>query len=252
MKSRNKYIVFFDLETTGLEKDKDRIVQIGMRKVDYEGNSISTFDMKFNPCGVKSTPEALEKHGLTDEFLKTQPKFSDYADHILRYMDGCDLGGHNIIKFDIPFLMAEFERCGKSFTIEKRRIIDTRLLYLNFNTKVLLDMYREYCGEPACNPHDAMCDTFMCYGLYEALVEKHNITMDDIDEICGNNTRIDIEGFFVLNENMKVCMGKGKYKGKPVEEVDPSYFDWMCNNAGFTEETRDLAARCRKYILSKR
>ena len=224
MKSRNKYIVFFDLETTGLEKDKDRIVQIGMRKVDYEGNAVSTFDMKFNPCGVKSTPEALEN----------------------------DLGGHNIIKFDIPFLMAEFERCGKSFTIEKRRIIDTRLLYLNFNTKVLLDMYREYCGEPACNPHDAMCDTFMCYGLYEALVEKHNITMDDIDEICGNNTRIDIEGFFVLNENMKVCMGKGKYKGKPVEEVDPSYFDWMCNNAGFTEETRDLAARCRKYILSKR
>lgn len=251
MKSNNKHIVFFDLETTGLDKEKDRIVQIGMRKMDYEGNAISTFDMKFNPCGVQSTPEALEKHGLTDEFLKTQPTFAEYADHIIRYMDGCDLGGHNCIKFDIPFLMMEFERCGKLFTIEKRRIIDTRLLYMQFNAKVLLDMYREYCGEPACNPHDAMCDTFMCCGLYDALVEKHGITMDDIDDICGNNTRIDIDGFFVLNEEGKVCMGKGKYKNLPIEKVDPSYFDWMFNNKGIPEETRNLAARCYKYIMRR-
>lgn len=210
MRSNNKHIVFFYLETTGLNKEIDRIIQIGMVKVDYNGKYINRIERRFNPCGVKSTPEALEKHHISDESLVFEPTFEECADMILEFLEGCDIGGHDCIKFDVPFLLAEFERCGRTFTIEKRRIIDTRRLYLHYHEKHLEDMYREYCpdGETYV-AHDALCDTNMTVCLFNAMCKEHNTTIEEIDEVCGNDTRIDIDGFFVLNKDFKVCMGKG-------------------------------------------
>lgn len=250
MRSNNKHIVFFDLETTGLNKEIDRIIQIGMVKVDYNGKYINRIERKFNPCGVKSTQEALEKHHISDESLVFEPTFEECADMILEFLEGCDIGGHNCIKFDVPFLLAEFERCGRTFTIEKRRIIDTRRLYLHYHEKHLEDMYREYCpdGETYV-AHDALCDTNMTVCLFNAMCKEHNTTIEEIDEVCGNDTRIDIDGFFVLNKDFKVCMGKGKNVGMLVEEVDPSYFEWMIEKADhISMETKNLAARVLKYI----
>lgn len=249
MTSKNKYIVWFDIETTGIDPKTDRIIQIGMIKTDKKYNVIDAVEQKINPCGVKSKPEAFEQHQITDEELLSYPSFSEVADDIIEFMDGCDLGGHNCIKFDIPFLMEEMNKNEKDFSVEKRRIFDTKLMDNHYNFRKLANIYKEYCPDAdlGCNAHDAICDTQMCIEVYKAMLEKHNPTVQEIDEINHNNSRIDMAGFFIFNENMKVCMGKGKYIGKLIEEVDRSYFEWMIKN-DFPKETISLARRCLAYV----
>lgn len=251
MTSKNEFIVFFDLETTGIEIKEDRIIQIGMIKVDKDFNVVDAVEQKINPNGVKSRPEAFEKHHITDEELLTCPKFFEVADKILEFMNGCDIGGHNVVKFDIPFLMEEMNKCGRNFSIEKRRIFDTKIMDNHYNNRHLTDTYKDYChdGDLDCDAHDAICDTQMCIEVYKAMLAKHQPTQDEIDEINGNNKRIDMAGFFVFDENMQVYMGKGKYAGKKFELVDPSYFSWMLKQ-DFPKETRDLAQRCLNFLSS--
>ena len=249
MTSCNKNIVWFDLETTGIDPKTDRIIQICMVKTDSELNMVRVAIDFVNPCGVKSSKDAFEKHGIKDEELLNCPTFEDISDGVLEFIKNCDLGGHNCVKFDIPFLMAEFERCGKIFTIEKRRVFDTKLMDAHYNQRTLSNIYKEYYPEGTlCDmAHDASADTKMCIDIYKAMLEKHNPTTDELDEINGNKTRIDVAGFFVFNEQMKVCMGKGKYMGKPIEEVDPSYFTWMMKT-DLPKETLNLANRCLAYV----
>lgn len=248
MKSKNQTIVFLDTETTGLDINLNRIIQIGMIKTD-QGEIIDTYEHKFNPEGVKSSPEALEKHGITDEELLLEPTFKERVDEILEFLKDSDLGGHNIVGYDLPLLMKEVERCGRKFSIEGRRIYDTYLMYNNYNKRTLDKMYEKYCGEipEAIHLHSALSDTILSLDLYKAICKEHEPTVEELDEMNGNNTRVDVEGFFVLDENMKVRMGKGKYKGKLVEEVDWSYFDWM-SKQDFLSETKQLALRCKNYV----
>lgn len=251
MTSKNKYIVFFDTETTGVEVKQDRIIQLGMIKTDQNFNVVDAVEQKINPDGVKSRPEAFEKHHITDEELLNCPKFFEIADQILDFTKDCDLGGHNVIKFDIPFLMEEMNRCGRNFTIEKRRIIDTKVMDNQLNYRQLVDIYHQYCptGGLDCDAHDAICDTQMCIEVYKAMIDQHHLTQQEIDEINKNNVRIDLAGFFVFDEDMQVCMGKGKYIGKKFEVVDPSYFSWMLKQ-DLPKETIDLAKRCLAYLSS--
>lgn len=246
---RNKAIAWFDLETTGLDFDTDRIVSLAIVKTTQNGEYIDGIETKINPCGVKSSPEALSKHGITDEELLTAPKFSDIAKIVFDYMRDCDLGGHNIILFDIPFLQREFQRCGIAFTVEKRRLVDTRKLYWEYNRRELHTMYVQYCGETDAKHHDAKNDVEMSIGLYNAIRKKHEVTESDVDRICENRKRIDMQGFFVLDENMNVRLGRGKYSGMDVKEVDPGYFSWLAKNGSVTLETRELAGRCYNYVL---
>ena len=253
MTSDNEYTVWFDLETTGVDPKSDRIIQIGMIKTVREPNGhmriVDAREQKINPEGVKSRPEAFEKHRITDEELLMYPPFRDVADAILEFMEGCDIGGHNCVKFDIPLLMEEMSRCGREFSVEKRRIVDTRLMDMHYNPRTLESAYRQYCGdaEPGCNAHDAICDTEMCIKLYNAMIDAHTPSTEELDNINGNDVRIDMSGFFVFNENMHVCMGRGKYAGMRVEDVDPSYFTWMCGQ-DFPPETVGLAKRCYEYL----
>ena len=250
MKTNNKYIVFLDLETTGLDKNTDRIIQIGMIKTDTDGNAVEAVESKINPQGVKSSPEAFSKHQISDAELLNCPTFEMVADKIIAFCDGCDIAGHNVIKFDIPFLMCEFKRCGKTFTIEKRAIFDTKVMYQHYNMMHLKDIHKQYCPNSVldCNAHDAICDTKMTMEIFFSMKEKHNPTKDDLDKINGNDTRIDMDGFFIHNENNEVLVGKGKYKGMKIEDVDPSYFQWLANG-DVLPETKTLAARCYNYIM---
>ena len=252
MTSNNKYIVWFDLETTGLDFKRDRIVQIGMIKTDLDGNIVGAVEQLVNPGGVKSTEEALRKHGITDEELVKYPEFPAIAGKVVEYLEGCDLGGHNCARFDIPFLMAEIERSGLDFTIERRRIIDTAIMDKHYNKRKLEDVYKDYCpdGTVFKMAHNALYDTKMCIDIYTAMVDRYKPTREEIDEINCNKSRIDAAGFFVFNSDMQVCMGRGKYMGKRVEEVDPTYFQWMMKS-DFPKETVNLANRCLGYVLKQ-
>lgn len=251
MTTNNKYIAWVDIETTGLNPKNDRIIQIGMIKTDKNLNIIDAVEQKFNPQGVKSSPGALEKHHITDEELLVYPTFAEAADLILEFIKDCDLGGHNSIKFDIPFLMEEMSRAGKDFTIERRRLIDTKLLDSHFNQRHLADIYNEYCPTNLdCNAHDAVCDAQMCMEVYKAMLAKHQPTQKEIDEVNGNLVRIDIAGFFIFDENMQICMGKGKYAGKLVEKIDPGYLTWMLRQ-DFPKDTKKVVSHCLNSLFAK-
>lgn len=246
--NKEKNIIFFDIETTGLDLKKDKIIQIGMIKTTSNLEIIEKIEQKLNPEDVVIKDDAFEKHHISLEELKEQPKFEQIADFILSFTEDCDIAGHNCLKFDIPFLMEEMKRCGKLFTIEKRRIIDTRLMYNTLNVKTLEDIYKEYIPTPiGCESHDAICDSQMCYEVYKEMVNKHNLDRVMIDVINGNYTRIDIDGFFVLNDNNKVCMGKGKFKGKPIEDVDVTYLEWLYKQ-DIALETKNFVHRCYNYL----
>ena len=252
MKSNNKHIVWLDIDTTGLDRNNDRIIQIGLIKTDQDGNVIDAVESKINPCGVKSSAEAFAKHQIKDEELLTSPTFADVADKIIEFTEGCDLGGHNVIKFDIPFLMCEFKKCGKMFSIENRAIYDTKVMYNNYNQMHLKEMHNQYCpdSELENNAHDAIFDAKMTLELFVAMKRKHNIGKDEIDAVNGNDKRIDMEGFFICNENNEVVVGKGKYKGKKIEDVDPSFFQWL-SHSDVLPETQALAVRCYNYLMKK-
>lgn len=252
MTSNNKNIVWFDLETTGLDRNTDKIIQIGMIKTDQDGNVIDAVESKIDPCGVKSSAEAFAKHQITDAELVGCPTFADVADKIIAFTDGCDLGGHNVIKFDLPFLMSEFARCGKSFTIENRAVYDTKVMYQHYNQMHLKEIHTAYCPDSDldCNAHDAICDTKMTLEVFVAMKKKHNIAKGELDSVNGNTTRIDIDGFFLYNSNQEIIVGKGKYKGKKIEDVDPNFFQWL-SRSDVLPETRALAVRCYNYLIQK-
>jgi len=252
VKSNNKYIVWFDLETTGLDRNNDRIIQIGMIKTDQDGNVIDAVESNINPCGVKSSADAFAKHQIKDEDLLSCPTFADVADKIIEFTDGCDIGGHNVIKFDLPFLMCEFKKCGKMFSIEKRAIYDTKVMYHHYNQMHLKDIHNLYCpdSELDCNAHDAICDTKMTLEVFSAMKRKYGIGKSELDSVNGNDTRIDMDGYFLCNENGEIIVGRGKNKGKKVDDVDPSFFLWL-SHSDVLPETQALAARCYNYLMKK-
>ena len=246
MKGNNKNIVWIDIETTGICPETDRIIKLDMVKVEKATETVlSHFTTMFNPEGVKSSPEAFEKHHIEDDMLESQPLFKDMAEKVMTYLNNSDLGCHNL-RFDLNFLMAEFNRCGINFTLEKRRVVETTSIYREYHTKGLVDMYTEYCG--GRKPRKSMSEVDVIMRLYSKMVAKHNLSEDDIDRVCGNNTRIDLDGMFVRS-GKSIVLGRGKHKGEAIESVQPDYFAWMyAKSKHLNMETKGLARRVYNYL----
>lgn len=250
MLTKNEKIAWFDIETTGLDFDTDKIISIAIVTTDQKGNVINYFESKIDPCGVKSTKDAFEKHGITDEELVGMPKFKDVAPMIVAFMEGCDIGCHNGIKFDIPFLMREMDNAGVYFGVEKRRIIDTLSVYRVVHRKTLGDIYKEYYGSEPDQLHDAYCDVSTTIDIYKAMLDKDSLTNEVVDSACRNAVRIDMDGLFVFNPKMEIEIGKGKHRGKLVKDVDADYLLWVAQKSNMSMETRNLAMRCYKYLTN--
>ena len=253
MNSKNELIAWFDLETTGVYFDEDRIISMSIVKTDQKGNVLGSWSSKFNPEGVKIKPDAFKAHGITDEELLGCPYFKDKAKEIADFMEGCDIGGHNVIKFDVPLLIKEMDMAGVYFSVEKRRIVDTLSIYRALHASTLHSIYKEYYKtEPTYPAHDALGDTFTSIDIYKAMSNVHQITKEDIDKYCFNQFRIDMTGLFVFGTDGKIEFGKGKHKGTPVENADINYLRWVFEDSDFPMETKSIANRCYKYLIEKR
>lgn len=247
-----KPIVIFDLETTGKNPQKDRIVQIGMMVVSHDLKDILMPLQKqlVNP-EVPIPTEATAIHGITNEMVKDAPKFGQIAGAMKNTMDQCDLAGYNSNKFDIPMVMAEFERTGIIVDLLGKKMLDAMKVYHHFYKRDLTAALMEYTGEVIQDAHDAGSDVEATYKVLLAQMTRHPelTSTDEVDKISGSETRVDINGNFIRDiETNNILVNFGlKCKGLPAKD-NLDYLDWILKN-DFPEETKKW---CTKIIEEHR
>jgi DNA polymerase-3 subunit epsilon len=224
-------IVFFDLETTGINIVSDRIVEISYLKVCPNGDE-DCRTRRINP-GMPIPPQATEVHGITDEDVKDAPLFKVIAKSLAAQIEGCDLAGYNSNRFDIPLLAEEFLRAGVDIDLSKRKFVDVQTIFHKKEQRTLEAAYKFYCQKSLDNAHSAEADTRATYEVLKAQLDRYPDLQNDVTFLSeysafGNN--VDFAGRIVYNEKMQETINFGKYKGRIVEEVlreDPGYYGWI-------------------------
>ena len=226
-------IVFLDLETTGVDPAKDRIVEISLVKVQPDGSK-EVKTRRINP-GMPIPPESTAIHGIADDDVKDEPRFEQIAKSLAAYMEGCDLAGYNSNRFDIPVLAEEFLRAGVDVDLKKRRFIDVQNIFHKMEQRTLVAAYKFYCDKDLTNAHSAEADTLATYEVLKAQLDRYDNLENDIDflaEFSTRNESADYAGRILYNEKGEEVFGFGKHKGRCVAEIfesEPSYYNWMMN-----------------------
>ncbi len=227
----NKPIVFFDLETTGVNVASDRIVEISILKLHPDGKKeIKT--RRINP--EMPIPEASsEVHGIYDEDVKDEPTFKALAKSLAQFIGNSDLAGYNSNKFDVPLLMEEFLRAEVDFSLKARKLVDVQNIFHKMEQRTLVAAYKFYCNKELVNAHSAEADIIATQEILDAQVERYDELENNVDFLSEFSTRqkaADLMGRIVFDEEEKEVFNFGKHKGKRVEEVfqkEPSYYNWM-------------------------
>ena len=229
--SLNRPIVFFDIESTGLNVTKDRIVELALLKI-FPDLSQESLAFRINP-GIPIAAEATAVHGISDQDVVFEPRFEQLAPKIYEFIEACDLGGFNALRFDIPMLMEEFLRVGMDINIEARELIDVQVIFHKMEERTLSAAYRFYCNKNLEDAHSAKADTQATWEVFKAQTERYPTLPTSIAEIAkftGNDKKVDLEGRLVKDENGIIIFNFGKHRGKPVVEVfakEPGYYNWM-------------------------
>ena len=253
-------IVFFDLETTGTDICKDRIVEISVLKICPDGEEIIK-TRKINP----TIPIPLESsliHKIYDEDVKDCPTFAKVARDLDQFLKGCDLGGYNLIRFDIPLLAEEFLRAGIDFDLENRHVVDACRIFHQMEQRTLSAAYKYYCDKKMENAHSAEADTVATYHILMAQLDRYKDTpyevaegveefpiqndMEQLHKFTFQKTA-DLSGRLVYNNAGQEVFNFGKYKNVSVEEVfrkEPSYYDWVMKSE-FPLYTKKVLTRIR-------
>ena len=228
-------IVFFDLETTGVNIAKDRVVEISVLKV-YPHGKEEQKTIRINP-EMPIPKEASAIHGIYDEDVKDCPVFKGIAKELARYIEGCDLGGYNSNRFDIPLLAEEFLRAGVDFDMLKRKFVDVQTIFHKMEQRTLSAAYRFYCDKYLEDAHTAAADTFATYEVLKAQLDRYEGKLENsiefLSKFSTQNNNADFAGFIVFNDKGVEVFNFGKNKGIPVEQVlkeQPGYFAWMLNS----------------------
>lgn len=239
-------VVFFDLETTGVNIHTDRIVEISCVKVRPDG-SHTEYNQRINP-EMPIPPSSTAVHHITDEDVKDAPCFSDLAANLYNAFEGCDIAGFNSNKFDIPVLMKEFERAGMQFSLKGRRLIDVQTIYHKLEQRTLSAAYRYYCGKELEDAHSALADTMATYEVLKAQLDRYPETeefgndMDKLAKFSVQGGNMDLSGRIGRDPQGEAIFNFGKFKGQRVSDVfrkEPSYYSWMMQG-DFAKDTKDI------------
>lgn len=239
----HKPICFFDLETTGIQVAKDRIVEIAILKVFPNGNKESKTWL-VNP-EMPIPKESSDIHGITDEKVANEPTFKELAPQIYQMIKDSDLAGFNSDRFDIPLLAEELLRAEVDFDLKNTVTVDVQTIFHKKEQRTLSAGYKFYCNKDLDNAHSAEADTTATYEILLAQLEKYDDLENDVKKLSEFTTRkrsADFAGFIVYNNEGKETFGFGKHKGKAVEEVlqrEPGYYGWI-QNADFPLYTKKV------------
>ena len=249
-----KPIIFFDLETTGTDISKDRIVEICYIKVMPDGREIE-YTKRINP--EMHIPEgASAVHGIFDADVKDCPTFKEVAREIANEFEGCDVAGFNSNRFDLPLLAEEFLRAQVDIDLSRLRAIDVQVLYHKREPRTLSAAYKFYCGENLEDAHSALADTRATYNVLKAQLDHYEDLPNDMEALSKESSftnNVDFAGRIVYDANGNEVFNFGKYKGMPVDAVldrDPGYYGWMMNG-DFSLNTKQVLTRIKLRGMKK-
>lgn len=236
-------ICFFDLETTGINVAKDRIVEISILKVFPDGRE-EEYTQRINPT-VPIPAETTAVHGITDADVADAPTFAQKASEIHNLIKDSDLAGFNSNRFDIPLLAEELLRCDIDFDMKNRNAIDVQNIFHKMEQRTLVAAYKFYCDKDLTNAHSAAADTKATYEVLKSQLERYDDLDNDMKSLADFSSRkklADFAGFIGYNDNGAEIFAFGKHKGKLVETVleqEPGYYGWI-QNADFPLYTKKV------------
>jgi DNA polymerase-3 subunit epsilon len=235
-------LAVLDLETTGTDPQKDRIVEISVLKVLPDGRWEHR-TRRLNP-GMPIPAVATAIHGITDADVAGEPRFEQVAEGLLTFLDGCDLCGFNLKKFDLRVLYAEFTRAGRTLPLEGRAVIDAMEIFHRYEPRDLGAAVRFYLGREHDGAHSAAADVLATADVLDAMMARYADLPRNVARLHQHFVdpdRVDSSGFFVRVEgHFRFAMGK--YRGQPLEVIaatKPDYLEWMLTQS-FFEDTKKI------------
>lgn len=229
--SLTKPIVFFDLETTGVNVASDRIVEISILKLHPDGKK-EVKTRRVNPT-IPIPEESAAIHGIRDEDVEDEPTFKALAKSLATFIGNADLAGFNSNKFDVPLLVEEFLRADVDFDLSNRKLVDVQNIFHMMEQRTLVAAYKFYCDKDLIGAHGAEADNLATFEVLEAQIEKYPELKNDVNflsEFSRRSNNADLMGRIIFNEDNVEVFNFGKHKGKSVDKVlneEPSYYDWM-------------------------
>jgi DNA polymerase-3 subunit epsilon len=252
----NKPLCFFDLETTGTNISKDRIVEIAILKV-FPNQNKESITLRVNP-EMPIPNEVSLIHGIYDKDVANEPTFREIAPKIFNFIKDSDLAGYNSNRFDIPLLAEEMLRAEVDFEMKNAVKVDVQTIFHKKEKRTLEAAYKFYCNKDLNDAHSAEADTFATYEVLKSQLDRY----DDLE----NNTKwladfsahkkfADFAGMVQFNKKGEEIFGFGKHKGKLVEDImekEPGYYNWI-QNADFPLYTKKVltAIKLRKLSTKK-
>jgi DNA polymerase-3 subunit epsilon len=250
----HKPLIFFDIESTGINTSKDRIIEIYLIKMLPDGSEVHLHEF-YNP-GIPIPAEATAIHGIKDEDVKDKPSFAEKAHELKQFLHDSDFAGFNSNKFDVPLLVEEFYRAGTEFDIEKRKFVDIMRIFHTMEPRNLAAAFKFYCNKELENAHSAKYDTLATLDILKAQLIKYpdlDKNVEGLHKISAQGNQADLAGRIVYNEKNQEVFNFGKHKGKLVKDVfkkEPSYYDWMVQS-DFTANTKAVLTRIRLSMLNE-
>ena len=261
-------LLFFDIESTGLNIPSDSIIELSFVKILPGGEQrIKTWKIKpwdyVKQCQRPIDPQASKVNGVTDDMLVDCPTFFEVADEVASWLVDSDLAGFNSAKFDLPMLAEEFERvklAGKDLNVDLHspKLVDVQNIYHAMEPRNLKAAYRFYCGgEDFENAHTAEADTIATYEVLKGQLDRYpDVLKNDLASLASyaNKRAVDFAGLIVRNEAGEPVVNFGKHKGKTVREVfntERSYFRWIQDGA-FTLDTKHQFAKLEEEYSRER
>ena len=237
-------IVFFDLETTGTDPATDRIVEVAALRIDADGTR-SARCRRLNP-ERPIPPAATAVHGIHDDDVRDAPTFRKVARSLLAFLDGADLGGYNVSRFDVPLLERELRDCDLDLELGRRRGVDVMTIFHRKEPRDLTAAAKFFLGREHAGAHSAEADVAITIDVLEAQLERYDDLPHSVDELDAWIRRVpadavDRSGKFVLKDGA-VVFAFGKHQGQPLAEIagrHPDYLEWILGS-DFPDDAREL------------
>ncbi len=226
-------LVFFDIESTGLNRKTDRIIDLALIKLHPDASRIS-IEFRVNP-GIPISPSSTAIHGITDDDVKGCSLFKSVAQEVADFLKGCDLSGYNLLHFDIPMLEEEFLRAGVQIDLKACHVVDAQKIFHKKEPRDLTAALRFYCHKELKNAHGAMPDTEAVLDVLEGQCERYEdlpCTVPELSAFCSppDARFVDREGKLCWDENGQIAINFGQNKGKSLRllaKKNKTYLEWI-------------------------